>query len=355
MLPQPRVARVTLRATLFAFVLSLCVSSPAAPIKDWSAPADAEGSALLLSAHRQITAYHDGHALPEAERPRLRVVYFHPSDREPLADYAARLDRILTDISEFYRDGLRRFGMPSDGLPLERKDGRLVIHLVRGKRPASSYTYESGNVTKAEVGEALKGTVDLDREFVLILYGLFHKDDKGRHVFNAPYYGDGWSDQDHGLCHAADGEWLDAPLLSDTKRSLTFIEHYYLNGLTMSVAKFNSWYIGGIAHELGHGLGLPHDAGQAAEARFGTSLMGTGNHHYRSNLWGGSAPAYLSRTTALQLLSHPLVTGSNRDRREWPELAFDEVAFGARGQALQITGRTAGKIPTYAVAAYVIA
>jgi len=67
----------------------------------------------------------------------LRVVYFHGSDREPLAGHQERLTRIMEDISAFYRDGLKRYGIASEGLPLEKSadgagpDGRAIF-IVKG-------------------------------------------------------------------------------------------------------------------------------------------------------------------------------------------------------------------------------
>ena len=151
-------------------------------------PGDANGTALIGEARKAVAAWHAGEP---ASGGVLRVVYFHPSDREPLPDYAERLDRVLTDVSGFYRDGLRRFGVANEGLPLEKKDGKLVLRVVRGKRPASAYQHESGSQTEAEIREALRDTFDLDREHVLVMYGLCRKEPDGRYVFDAPYYGRG--------------------------------------------------------------------------------------------------------------------------------------------------------------------
>ncbi|MES2696086.1 MAG: NPCBM/NEW2 domain-containing protein [Verrucomicrobiota bacterium] len=328
--------------------LTLCALAHGAPYQPADDPA---GHALLQEAQRAISAYHAGHATPEAARARLRVVYFHPSDRDPLPDYEARLDRVLTDISDFYRDGLRRFGIENDGIALERKDGRIVLHLVRGKHPASAYTYESGDETAAEARAALKGVVDFDHEFVLIIYGLCRREPDGRYVFDSPYYGASYSNHRRGLCHAADCELLDPGLLTETKRKMVFTEHYYPRR-EESFASFNTLYLGGVAHELGHGLGLPHDSGHADEKRFGTSLMGLGNHTYRNDRWGGRDPAFLSRSSALQLAAHPLVTGSNRGRDKPVRGAFDQIQFANRDRTLQISGKTTGEIPAHAVVAH---
>lgn len=67
-------------------------------VADAATPADPEGAAMLQSAWQQIAAVH---ANEPSVRPVLRVVYFVPRDREPLADHAARLDRVMKDVRFF--------------------------------------------------------------------------------------------------------------------------------------------------------------------------------------------------------------------------------------------------------------
>lgn len=302
---------------------------------------------VIASAQQRIAAFHAG------EKPSgsvVRLVYFHPADRDPLPDYAARLDRIMTDISGFFRDGLeQRFAVKSGGLPLERKAGKLVIHMVRGQHPAAHYEHTSGDETWAEVRKALAGTIDPEREHVLILYGLCRREPDGRFVFDAPYYGATWSDQRHGLCHAADCDVLDPLLLTANDKPMVFTEHYYPR-IEMTLAKFNSWYLGGIAHELGHGLGLPHDNGGPGEAP-GISLMGGGNLHYREQLWGGREPAYLSLATALRLAAHPLFTQSDKARWQTADATFENLTASAEKGTLRISGRVRAPVPPCAIIA----
>ena len=72
----------------------------------------------------------------------------------------------------------------------------------------------------------------------------------------------------------------------------------------------NSIFIGGMAHELGHALGLPHCRGSADETQFGTALMGSGNRTYGDEIRNEGSGTFLSRAHALRLASHPQFSGS---------------------------------------------
>jgi hypothetical protein len=154
------------------------------------------------------------------------------------------------------------------------------------------------------------------------------------------------------MCHADDCELLDPLLLMATNRHMLFGDHYNPHRDETSVARFNSMYLGGVAHELGHGLGLPHDDGGEAEQAFGISLMGSGNLTYRQEVWGGGPPTYLGRASALQLASHPLFTGSDRGRWDEVKSAFTSLEFLATNTTLKIQGAVTGAVPPYAVIAY---
>ncbi|MGB7325091.1 MAG: hypothetical protein WBD31_09480 [Rubripirellula sp.] len=309
---------------------------------------DVIGCELIAAAEQQIAAFHDD---AEPADNRIRLVYFYPADREPLPGWKERMQRTMADIRDFYRDGLARFGVKSDGLPFEMEGDRFKFHLVKGAKPAAAYNHEAGNEIAAELRPALDGVIDFSAEHVLVMHGLCDEEGDGRFVFYAPYYG--WGNQKNGLCHAADCRLLDPALLTHTKQKIVYTEHYYPR-MDQSVALFNTWYLGGTAHELGHGIGLPHNNGTPEEKTWlATSLMGRGNHHYRSERWGGTRPSFLSRSCALLLVSNPLITGSNKDRLTKPEADFGSIDLSFDEGKLSVSGEVTCSIPAYAVIAYV--
>jgi hypothetical protein len=120
-------------------------------------------------------------------------------------------------------------------------------------------------------------------------------------------------------------------------------------------AMFNSFYIGGIAHELGLGLGLPHHAQSPIESLIiGTSLMGSGNLTYKQNLRDpkkrGSS---LTLVDAIRLASHPLFTGSHAGRFDKAGGRFSELIATADGDNLTIKGTISAQTPAYSLLSYV--
>lgn len=302
---------------------------------------------MVRVARTQIDDFH--RSTSSELKNKVRLVYFHPADRGPLAQYKSRLNRIVADVSDFYRAGLARFAVNDVALDFEKNESGYVIHVVQGQLPAAQYDYESGSTIKREIQTALDNVIDFDRAHVLAIHALCYQNDKGKYVFHTPYYGDG--SQKSGFCHAADCELLDPALLTETKKRIVYSEHYYPR-VDQSIGKFNSWYLGGIAHELGHGISLPHDAGRTEDQnQRGTSLMGDGNFHYREDLRGEGRAAYLSVGSALRLLSSPLLTKSNRQRFTDPQTRLDDLQF-SQHDGVQVSGVVTGKIAAYAAIAY---
>jgi hypothetical protein len=297
----------------------------------------------------RIAGFHAGAAKNNAT---LRLVYFHPNDAEPQPKYRERITRIMLDIQEFLATEMKRNGFGQTALPLEMEGDLVKLHVVEGSGGLQSYNYDVryGARIRGELVRELKGTIDFEREFVLVFCGLVEKLGDFEYRFRSPYYGFGGADQQKGLCFAADCEMLDTKLFTATDRN--FVYHEHSGRFERTLADFNSLYIGGIAHELGHGISLPHNQQKPRERQqLGTALMGSGNYTYRTEKVGKRG-SFLTRASALRLAAHPLFSGSDRKRFADVQSDIGDLKFVASKNRLKISGNVTGSPDIHAVIAY---
>ena len=220
------------------------------------------------AARERLAAYHAADPQP-AER-LLHIVCWRPRDRDFAAGHRERLDRMLTDIQGFYAREMQRHGLGSRSIRLARDaEGGLVIHEVTGQGTFADYAKADGQRIRGECLPVLRDAgIDAGRETVMIFTNLSDWDPvNSRFRHKSPYYAGG--------SHVSGTAWqLDSPELDTLNLSKT--EPMLLDGEygRISLGKHNSIFIGGIAHELGHALGLPHCRARDDEAVLGTTLMG---------------------------------------------------------------------------------
>jgi hypothetical protein len=323
---------------IFTVLLLGCLATAA------QAPADL-GARLA----GRIAGFHQGAAENGAT---LRLVYFHPNDADPQPKYQERITRIMLDIRAFLATEMQRNGFGRTTLPLEMDGDQVKLHVVEGSGGLQDYNYDIryGVRIRSELVRALKGTVDFDREFVLVFCGLVEKLGALEFRFRSPYYGFGGADQRNGLCFAADCEMLDTKLFTATDRK--FVYHEHSGRFERTLAAFNSLYIGGIAHELGHGISLPHNQQKPWERqKLGTALMGSGNYTYRTEKVGKRG-SFLTRASALRLAAHPLFSRSDRKRFTDVRSEIGELKFASSKNQLKISGTVTGSPDIHAVIAY---
>ena len=99
------------------------------------------------------------------EPPPIRIAYFVPSDRQPIEGYVERLDRVMTEVQRFYRDGMEAAGYGPKTFRLDRdQHGRLRVDLVRGQHPMRTYGRDASGKVRDEVKAALaRQGIDVDR------------------------------------------------------------------------------------------------------------------------------------------------------------------------------------------------
>ncbi len=297
----------------------------------------------LLLALTLLFAF-DAAASPAGTRPVVRVAYFVPSDCKAIPGYEERLDRVMTEVQRFYREGMKAAGYGPMTFALDRDEsGKLRVRLVKGREPASAYGRNSAGKVRKEVRAALRRQgIDMDRETVVIFETLLLW--KGRKAVEVgPYCGGG----NHlaGTAWVYDDARLDPRLLISKKPG-----GYYHR--PCSIGEFNSHYIGGIAHELGHAFGLPHVCQRRADRGRGRALMGAGNHVYGRELRGQGPGAFLTKNSAM-LLSHARpFAGDLPGARRKPKCKLRAFDAAFEDGKLILTGRVDASPRAFGIAAY---
>lgn len=286
---------------------------------------------------------------PERGERKLHIIYWTPSDREPAPRYRERLSAIFEDIRRFYGAEMKRSGFGERTFNLNHdKDGLVQIHLVKGKNPYSQYESESGGEIRKECVEPLKAAgIDVDKETIVIFCNMSNWDPAKRVITqNSPYYAGGTNR--NGTAWQVDSPILDLAQLANKGDNVK--DGQYGN---ISIGRYNSIFIGGIAHELGHALSLPHNVERDDEKEaFGVALMGSGNREYGTHLRGEGKGSFINLAHALQLASHPLFCGSVKGMFDKPTAKPSDLAIKAEGKTIVITGKVTSEVPVYGVLAY---
>ncbi|MFT5323001.1 MAG: hypothetical protein ACI8P0_000846 [Planctomycetaceae bacterium] len=300
----------------------------------------------VKTARKILDAWHDDQ--PKRADRYLHIVCWTPSDRELPADYQPRLTRMMEHIRGFYAREMGRLGFGDRSFNLKYDDRKeLVLHTVSGKHDTRHYAVQSGSEIRNECLPILKQAgIDASKETILIFCNLATWDaEQRRFTHKSPYYAGG--------SFRGGTAWqLDSPELDS--RNLTLKQPMIRDGQygRISLGKHNSVFIGGIAHELGHALGLPHCKARPDEAARGTALMGSGNRTYGDELRDEGQGSFLTLAHALRLASHPQFSGSVKGMDVRVKANIDELSITAEGKSIHVSGRVKGEPPVYAVVAY---
>lgn len=329
--------RLILQLAFLLVIVSPRTSLAAEPISE---------SDQVKAATKILDAWHeDG---PERVERFLHIVCWTPADRELPTEYPSRLTRMMEHIRGFYAREMDRLGFGERSFNL-KYDARkqLVLHTVSGKHDTSHYAVQSGNEIRNECLPTLEQAgIDARQETILIFCNLATWDEERRRfTHKSPYYAGG--------SFRGGTAWqLDSPELDSTNLKLK--QPMIRDGQygRISLGKHNSIFIGGIAHELGHALGLPHCRARPDEAVRGTALMGSGNRTYGDELRDEGQGSFLTLAHALRLASHPQFSGSIKGMGDRTKATLDNLSITAEGKSIHVSGTFTGEPPVYAVVAY---
>ncbi|MBB4034243.1 hypothetical protein GGR21_000128 [Dysgonomonas hofstadii] len=209
---------------------------------------------------------------------QLNVIYFIPSDIKANPNFQRRISTILLKHQLFVMKWMKYWGYEekSFGLPLD-ENGMVKVVVVNGKEKKADYPYDSSISVpkmKAEVEQHYTdNNLTWYSEHTLIVTAT------NGDVSETPFYGSGkW-------CYATDYEGMAYELYNIDP----------ITGEAINPTPLTTNLIGGLLHELGHGLNAPHvgpTLSQKNDSQFGISLMGSGNTTY------GKKPTFMHHTTA---------------------------------------------------------
>ncbi len=237
----------------------------------------------------------------------LNVVYFVPKGMQPVEGYEQRLSDILLYVQQFYRKEMARngFGEKTFGLA-KHSDGRVKLLLIEGSGTADFYPYDGGGGrVQAEVEKWFEQHLDeKGSEHILVFMPTTTGDENPGGV---PFYGMGR------ICFALDYKHFDLKHLGD--------------------AMLTKW-LGGMAHELGHGLNLPHNSQTVSSQKTnGTALMGAGNYTF------GMKPTFLTQASC-GILNHCQVFATRKGNyyQEEPDMDIRNLHIEFREKTISIRG-----------------
>jgi hypothetical protein len=286
---------------------------------------------------------------PQKGTRLLRVVYWTPADTEPAPQYRERLTRAMKYVQNYYASQMESYGLGRRTIGLELAgDGLLKLRVVRGSKPFDRYATESGGEVRADCVKVLLAEgIEPDNETVVIFCNLSRWDPEKRTMRQtSPYYAAGT--HRNGTAWQVDSPLLDPELLAKTEPRLRDGQYG-----DISVGRYNSIFVGGVAHELGHALGLPHCREAAGEKTTrGSALMGSGNRTMGEELRGEGRGSFLTIPHALKLASHPQFSGSVKRMLDQADVKWIDWSFKAAEQNILVSGRIAGQPSVYLVIGY---
>ncbi|RQO65876.1 hypothetical protein DBR43_26875 [Pedobacter sp. KBW06] len=255
-----------------------------------------------LRAANKFGATGDG---PQSGTNNLNVVYFIPSDLDTVPGYQKRLNGVMVYTQNFVSKWMNHWGFTNKtvGIPVDAQ-GKLRMAVIRGTYPKAQYPYEGGSAQMMTEINAYYAAHPGEKtsDHILVVTPTYSYDTNG-YPSGGPFYGIGrW-------CFALDYTGLDTLNLGKPND------------------KYSTIWIGGLAHELGHGINLPHNGGaESQNVTFGTTLMGSGNSTF------GKSPTYLSPADAAILANCQVFSSTTRS--DWYAApGFQLTKFSAKYQS----------------------
>jgi hypothetical protein len=263
--------------------------------------------------------------------PKVNVVLFTPADVKPPGDAVQRLTQVGNYTETFLAKWMKQWGYPPVRERfLERNpDGSVRVLFVSGKEPLASGKYGKPGF-EAEVWNQATPKYNLRRHrhvwWIWVYLGdppLRFQGFEGRGTVSNG--GNAFANYLNVRGEIRVTDPLGAP----------FLDEFSLKGAM---------------HELGHGLGLPHD-GPLERQALGMPLMGATIANYRTRTRSKETQGYLSPASAAMLWRHPVFSGTAKDRDLMPSFTVSglETIHDAATNSVKLRGALKSDIGAHSV------
>jgi hypothetical protein len=234
------------------------------------------------------------------KQDKIHLVYFVPDDREPTANYEDKIRVLMTLVADLYATDFKAHGLQTSGLDFvfEEDSGKPRVHLLRGEHDAAHYSgrpnYDFNTQWRTILPEieAVHGSA---AEHFYVVFAETYDDGEARFEWpGGVALGGQVSPRGAGGLFSS---WIlrDEFCATTVERQLALLADMTPikgrialgNGQPDSPRfEFIEDGFGAVAHEVGHGLGLPHD--QRQDHRY---IMGNGFRKLRENYLAQSRDA----------------------------------------------------------------
>lgn len=260
----------------------------------------------------------------------LNLIYFVPNDLDTLAGFRKRLGDLMLWGQNWYKGEMQRngYGAKTFGLLPDTNNGLVKIILIRGNLPKSSYPYSGGSGAVASEINAYFAAHPTEKtsDHTLVIIPRYSFQSDGT-PSGGPFYGTGrW-------CYALDYEGMDIKNLGKTDTEGN---------------RFSVWF-GGMMHELGHGLNLPHNCQKVSEnSTLGMALMWAGNGTL------GKSPTFLTATDAAILNVNQIFNNDNKTYYAAVTASIDKIhaSYSSTKGAIVVSGKYSANVKVNSIVYY---
>jgi hypothetical protein len=287
--------------------------------------------------------------LPALSDYEIRLAYFVPKDRQPIASYEPKIRVLMHFVTLLYRQSLGGRGHPAKDLVFQTRSGEPVIHLIRGARPAAFYNGAPNYPTNFEqfgkLAAEIPPHVGVPEKHIIILFAETYDAVPARVEWAGSTAGGARYSNAGGL--GIFSAWIlqnEFTATSVTEQRKLFFDETPIPGRTaMGHGRPNSPRFefiedgfGAVAHELAHAFGLLHDC------RRGTvDIM---CHGFRNIRWNFADPpqpekggSFTEDNVRLMLSSRFLSTELDRSDNVGPRVTLRIVTAALDRQPAKVT------------------